>query len=74
MTPISVPELFSVKTQPSELNRIESYLNRTSMKNTESRLITSFQSIGRMGRSTFQQGLISWFGLCGRRVFHDRLR
>jgi hypothetical protein len=31
------------------------------MKNTESRLITSFQSTGRMGRSTFQQALISWF-------------
>jgi hypothetical protein len=31
------------------------------MSKTVSRLITSFQSTGRMGRSTLQQALISWF-------------
>jgi hypothetical protein len=35
------------------------------MSTTISRLITSFQSTGRMGRSTFQQALISWFAFAG---------
>jgi hypothetical protein len=35
------------------------------MSTIVSRLITSFQSTGRMGRSTFQQVLISWFASAG---------
>jgi hypothetical protein len=35
------------------------------MNTTVSRLITSFQSTGRMGRSTLQQALISWFAFAG---------
>jgi hypothetical protein len=35
------------------------------MSTTVSRLITSFQSTGRMGRSTLQQALISWFAFAG---------
>ena len=35
------------------------------MSTNVSRLITSFQSTGRMGRSTLQQALISWFAFAG---------
>jgi hypothetical protein len=35
------------------------------MSKIASRLITSFQSTGRMGRSTLQQALISWFAFGG---------
>jgi hypothetical protein len=35
------------------------------MSTTVRRLITSFQSTGRMGRSTLQQALISWFAFAG---------
>jgi len=35
------------------------------MSTINSRLITSFQSTGRMGRSTLQQALISWFAFAG---------
>jgi hypothetical protein len=35
------------------------------MNTTVSRLITSFQSTGRMGRSALQQALISWFAFAG---------
>ena len=35
------------------------------MSKTQTRLITSFQSTGRMGRSTLQQALISWFAYAG---------
>ena len=34
-------------------------------KDPFNRIITSFQSTGRIGRSTIAQALISWFGLCG---------
>src|SRR5260221_1477444 len=55
--------LFAKSLNQTKSNSIHS--TQTPMSTTVSRLITSFQSTGRMRRSTLQQALISWFAFAG---------